>query len=73
MKFKNKLTPVRLSAVALAGVCLLAGVALAAGEGTKEDPLITLSYLEQTATTRSSWWTSWMLLSRPMRLKWSRP
>ena len=50
MKFKNKLTPVRLSAAALAGVCLLAGVALAAGEGTKEDPLITLSYLEQTAT-----------------------
>lgn len=34
----------------LAGGCLMAGVALAAGEGTKEDPLITLSYLDQTAT-----------------------
>lgn len=50
MKSKNKRTPVRLAAAALAGVCLLAGVALAAGEGSKEDPLITLSYLKQTAT-----------------------
>lgn len=49
MNDKKKRGLVRLTSVLLAGVCLLAGVALAAGEGTKEDPLITLSYLDQTA------------------------
>ncbi|MBQ9974766.1 MAG: hypothetical protein IJP02_07410 [Oscillospiraceae bacterium] len=49
MMDQKKRMLVRFASVLLAGVCLLAGVALAAGEGTKEDPLITLSYLEQTA------------------------
>lgn len=34
---------------ALAAVCLTVGAAVAAGEGTQADPLITLSYLNQTA------------------------
>ena len=49
MMNKKKRFLVRLTSVLMAGVCLLAGVALAAGEGTQEDPLITLSYLNQTA------------------------
>ena len=47
---KHKLTAIRLGAAALALVCVCAGVALAAGEGSQSDPLITLSYLTQTAT-----------------------
>ncbi len=47
---KHKLTVIRLGAAALALVCVCAGVALAAGEGSQSDPLITLSYLTQTAT-----------------------
>lgn len=34
--------------VALAALCLMGGIAAAAGEGTQADPLITLSYLTQT-------------------------
>ena len=41
---------VRVGAAALAALCLTAGAALAAGEGSQNDPLITLSYLTQTAT-----------------------
>lgn len=49
MKRKKNLV-VRAAAVALACLCLTAGVVLAAGgEGTQADPLITLSYLTQTA------------------------
>ena len=44
----DKWNIVRLGAAALTAVCLLAGAALAAGEGTQSDPLITLSYLTQT-------------------------
>jgi len=33
----------------MAAVCLTVGAAVAAGEGTQADPLITLSYLNQTA------------------------
>ena len=40
---------VRLGAVIMAAVCLMAGAAIAAGEGTQADPLITLSYLTKTA------------------------
>jgi hypothetical protein len=36
-------------AAVLAVVCLTAGAAIAAGEGSQTDPLITLSYLNQTA------------------------
>ena len=36
---------VRLGAAALAALCLMIGVSMAAGEGTQADPLITLSYL----------------------------
>ena len=46
----KKLTAIRLGAAALAIVCVFTGVALAAGEGGQNDPLITLSYLTQTAT-----------------------
>ena len=45
---KNKMTPIRLVAAALAVVCVCAGVALAAGEGGQGDPLVTLSYLTKT-------------------------
>lgn len=48
MKDRKK-RPVRFGAAALVVVCLTAGVAIAAGEGTQADPLITLSYLDQTA------------------------
>lgn len=47
---KNKRLTVRIGAVALTAVCLTAGVALASGVGTESDPLITLSYLNTTAT-----------------------
>ena len=40
---------IRLSALLLAGACLCAGTALAAG-GDQDDPLITLSYLTRTVT-----------------------
>ena len=40
---------IRFCAAALAAVCLTVGAAVAAGEGTQADPLITLSYLNQTA------------------------
>ena len=47
----NKKTPMaRAGAAVLAGLCLTAGVALGAGEGTQSDPLVTLSYLTQTVT-----------------------
>ena len=44
------MTAIRLGGAVLALVCVCAGVALAAGEGSQSDPLITLSYLTQTAT-----------------------
>jgi len=47
---KKKNRVITLGAAMLAGLCLLAGIALAAGEGSQNDPLITLSYLTQTAT-----------------------
>ena len=47
---KKKNRAITLGAAVLAGLCLLAGIALAAGEGSQNDPLITLSYLTQTAT-----------------------
>ena len=48
---KQKTTVVlRLGVAALTALCLMAGIAAAAGEGTQADPLITLSYLTQTAT-----------------------
>ncbi|MBR2934359.1 MAG: hypothetical protein IKB79_02120 [Oscillospiraceae bacterium] len=40
---------IRFCAAAMAAVCLTVGAAVAAGEGTQADPLITLSYLNQTA------------------------
>ena len=40
---------IRFCAAVLAAVCLTVGAAVAAGEGTQADPLITLSYLNQTA------------------------
>lgn len=49
MDKKNR-RAITLGAAVLAGLCLLAGIALAAGEGSQNDPLITLSYLNQTAT-----------------------
>lgn len=47
---QKRLTVIRMGAAALALLCVCAGVALAAGEGSQSDPLITLSYLTQTAT-----------------------
>ncbi|MBQ3135711.1 MAG: hypothetical protein IJB75_07880 [Oscillospiraceae bacterium] len=47
---KNKRIAVRVGAAALTALCLTAGVALASGVGTESDPLITLSYLNTTAT-----------------------
>ena len=47
---RKRLTAIRLGGAVLALVCVCAGVALAAGEGSQSDPLITLSYLTQTAT-----------------------
>ena len=47
---RKKSSVMRVAAAVLAGLCLMAGVVLAAGgEGTQADPLITLSYLTQTA------------------------
>ena len=48
MKKWNKQWAIRLGAVSLAVVCLGAGAALAAS-GDQNDPLVTLSYLNQTA------------------------
>lgn len=48
MKKWSKQWTVRLGGLALAAACLGTGVALAAG-GDQSDPLVTLSYLEQTA------------------------
>lgn len=48
MKSKKNFV-IRFGAAALAGLILMAGVAVAAGEGSQSDPLITLSYLTQTA------------------------
>lgn len=48
MKKWNKQWAIRLGAVSLAAVCLGAGAALAAS-GDQNDPLVTLSYLNQTA------------------------
>ena len=45
---RKKWNAVRLGAAALVALCLTAGAALAAGEGTQSDPLITLSYLTKT-------------------------
>lgn len=47
---KRKKRGIAVGAAILVGVCLLAGIALAAGEGSRNDPLITLSYLTQDAT-----------------------
>lgn len=47
---KNKNVVIRLGVVALTALCLTVGVVLAAGAGTESDPLITLSYLNTTAT-----------------------
>ncbi|MBE6956850.1 MAG: hypothetical protein E7450_05315 [Ruminococcaceae bacterium] len=47
---KRKMFAVRFGAVALTAACVLAGVVLATEPGTQGDPLITLSYLETTAT-----------------------
>ena len=41
---------IRLGAMALVAACVTAGVVLATEPGTQGDPLITLSYLETTAT-----------------------
>lgn len=46
---QKKMIVVRMAAVALAAMTVTAGAAMAAGEGTQADPLITLSYLTQTA------------------------
>jgi len=48
MKKPDKRWTIRLGALALAGALLGAGAALAAG-GDQTDPLVTLSYLDQTA------------------------
>lgn len=45
---KRKKYIVRMGVAALAALCLTAGAAIAAGEGTQTDPLITLSYLTKT-------------------------
>lgn len=47
---KNKKFAVRMGVVALTALCLTVGVVLASGAGTESDPLITLSYLDTTAT-----------------------
>ena len=47
MKQKNT-WKIRLGAFALTVLCLGTGVALAAGAGSEDDPLITLSYLNET-------------------------
>lgn len=46
----KKTVVIRVGVAALAALCLTAGAAIAVGEGTQADPLITLSYLTQTAT-----------------------
>ena len=48
MKDKKSIV-IRIGVGALAAACLTVGAAIAAGEGTQTDPLITLSYLTQTA------------------------
>lgn len=47
---KNKKTAIRVGVVALTALCLTVGAVLASGAGTEADPLITLSYLNTTAT-----------------------
>ena len=47
MRHNGKKWMIRLGAGALAAGCLVMGAALAAGD--QEDPLVTLSYLNQTA------------------------
>lgn len=47
---KKKSFAIRLGAVILTVLCVTVGVVLAAGVGTESDPLITLSYLNTTAT-----------------------
>ena len=47
---EKKACAVRFGAAALAALCLTAGAAMAAGSGSQSDPLVTLSYLTQTAT-----------------------
>ncbi len=49
MKKTNPKWKIRTTALALTAACLCAGVAVAAGGG-QSDPLVTLSYLTQTAT-----------------------
>ena len=51
MKKWSKQWTIRAGALALATACLGAGVVLAAG-GDENDPLVTLSYLEQTAISQ---------------------
>ena len=48
MKKSNKQWTIRLGALALTALCLGTGAALAAG-GDQSDPLVTLSYLNETA------------------------
>jgi len=48
MKNRNKKWGVRLASLGLAAACLCGGAVLAAGD--EDDPLITLSYLNQTVT-----------------------
>ncbi len=45
---QNKKWNIRLGAFCLTALCLGTGVALAAGAGSESDPLITLSYLNET-------------------------
>lgn len=47
---KNRKFAIRMGVVALTALCLTVGVVLASGAGTESDPLITLSYLDTTAT-----------------------
>ena len=48
---QNKKWSMRIASFCLAGACLCGGAVLAAG-GDESDPLVTLSYLTQTVTTR---------------------
>ncbi len=47
---KSKKSRIRLGVVVLSALCLMVGAVLATGAGTESDPLITLSYLNTTAT-----------------------
>lgn len=47
---KNKRFAIRMGVVVLTALCVTVGAVLASGAGTENDPLITLSYLNTTAT-----------------------